>query len=177
MASRFSSTKGKPAFCFWTAERMTAEELARRLIALIFAGWVRKPFRMELRRVLLFVGPFTISSCLDEFALGFGVDRDRPDEPEQSAGNTVGRSCETGLVIRWFIVWLAVLPLAARAGAGQALLYSLSTGDPTPSPRIAKTEILAVDAQTGSRRVVFSDAGLTARGRNPSMGERLANTV
>ena len=40
------------------------------------AGWVRKPFRIELRRVLLFVGPcavigaavqrnVTISSCLD----------------------------------------------------------------------------------------------------------------
>jgi hypothetical protein len=50
--------------------------------------------------------------------------------------------------------------LAARAGAGQVLLYSLSTGDPTPSPRIAKTEIFAVDVQTGKQRVVFSDAGL-----------------
>jgi len=39
-------------------------------------------------------------------------------------------------------------------------LYSLSTGDPTPSPRIAKTEIFAVDVQTGNRRVVFSDVGL-----------------
>jgi hypothetical protein len=58
------------------------------------------------------------------------------------------------------MVWLTVLPLVARAGAGQTLLYSLSTGDPTPSPRIAKTEIFAVDVQTGNRRVVFSDAGL-----------------
>jgi hypothetical protein len=63
-------------------------------------------------------------------------------------------------VNRWFLVWLAVLPLAARAGAGQALLYSQSTGDPTPFPRIAKTEIFAVDVQTGNRRLVFSDVGL-----------------
>ena len=61
---------------------------------------------------------------------------------------------------RWPIVWLAVLSLAARTGAGQSFLYSLSSGDPTPSPRIAKTEIFAVDAQTGNRRLVFSDAGL-----------------
>jgi len=75
-------------------------------------------------------------------------------------GNIADGSCETGLVNRWFIVWLAVFALAARAVAGQALLYSLSTGDPTPSPRIVKTEIFAVDPQTGNRRVVFSDAGL-----------------
>src|SRR5438046_3146705 len=62
--------------------------------------------------------------------------------------------------VRWFIVCLAVLTPAARAGAGQALLYSQSTGDPTPFPRIAKTEIFAVDVQTGNRRVVFSDGGL-----------------
>lgn len=61
---------------------------------------------------------------------------------------------------RWFIIWLAVLPLAGGTGAGQALLYSLSTGDSTPFPRIAKTEIFAVDVETGNRRVVFSDAGL-----------------
>ena len=53
-----------------------------------------------------------------------------------------------------------MLPLITQAGAGQVLLYSLSTGDPTPFPRIAKTEIVAVDIQTGSRRVIFSDAGL-----------------
>ena len=52
------------------------------------------------------------------------------------------------------------LLLAARAGAGQTLLYSLSTGDPKMPPRIAKTEIFAVDTQTGKQRVVFSDAGL-----------------
>jgi hypothetical protein len=39
-------------------------------------------------------------------------------------------------------------------------LYSQTTGDPTPSPRIAKTEIFAVDVRTGNRRLVFSDAGL-----------------
>ena len=64
------------------------------------------------------------------------------------------------LVNRWFIVWLAVLLLAARAGAGQTLFYSQSTGQPTTFPRIAKTEIFAVDVQTGTRRVVFSDVGL-----------------
>ncbi|HET8547909.1 MAG TPA: hypothetical protein VFL57_07895, partial [Bryobacteraceae bacterium] len=47
-----------------------------------------------------------------------------------------------------------------HVGAGEALLYSLSSGDPTPFPRIARTEIIAVDIQTGKRRVVFSDAGL-----------------
>jgi hypothetical protein len=50
--------------------------------------------------------------------------------------------------------------LTARGAAGQALLYSLSTGDPKVPPRIARTEIFAVDAQTGIRRLVFSDAGL-----------------
>jgi hypothetical protein len=93
---------------------MTAEELARRLITLIFAGrnrmdmirrelprtrcagGVRKPFRIETEEGSPFRGPcavigaavqrnFTLSSRLDEFALGFGVDRDRPDEPEQLA--------------------------------------------------------------------------------------------
>lgn len=64
------------------------------------------------------------------------------------------------LVNRWLIVWLAAVPLAALAVADQALLYSLSTGNPTTFPRIAKTEIFAVDVQTGNRRVVFSDVGL-----------------
>jgi hypothetical protein len=58
---------------FWTAEPMTARELTRRLITLIFAGrnrmvmirwelprteyagWVREPFRTERRGILLFV--------------------------------------------------------------------------------------------------------------------------
>src|SRR5690349_4994487 len=58
---------------FWTAGPMTAQRHARRLITLIFAGrnrivmirrelprtrragWVRSPFRIERRRVLLFV--------------------------------------------------------------------------------------------------------------------------
>lgn len=57
---------------------------------------------------------------------------------------------------RWLIIGLALLPPAA----GQTLLYSLTTGDSTPFPRIAKTEIFAVDVQNGDRRVVFSDAGL-----------------
>ena len=57
---------------------MTGEELARRLITLIFAGrnrrdmirrelprtrcggWARKPFRIERRRVLLFVVPCAV---------------------------------------------------------------------------------------------------------------------
>ena len=61
-----------------TAGPKTAGELARRLITLIFAGRnrrdmirrelprtkragrVRKPFRIEHRRVLLFVGPSTV---------------------------------------------------------------------------------------------------------------------
>ena len=59
-----------------------------------------------------------------------------------------------------FIAWLWVVCLAAQAGIGQALLYSQSTGDSTPFPRIARTEIWAVDVQTGNRRVVFSDANL-----------------
>jgi len=63
-------------------------------------------------------------------------------------------------VNRRFIVWLAVLLVAARAAGGQVLLYSQSTGDSTPFPHVAKTEIFAVDNQTGNRRVVFSDAGL-----------------
>jgi hypothetical protein len=94
---------------------MTAEELARRLINLIFAGWNRmdmirrelprtecagwvgKPFRIEDEEDSPFRGPcavigaavqrnITISGLLEEFfRLGFGVDRDRPDEPEQFA--------------------------------------------------------------------------------------------
>ena len=64
------------------------------------------------------------------------------------------------LVNHWFCVCVSVLLLAARAGAGQTLLYSLTTGQSTPFPRIAKTEIFAVDVRTGTRRVVFSDLGL-----------------
>ena len=93
---------------------MTAEELARRLINLIFAGrsrmdmirrelprtkcagWVGKPFRIENEEDSPFRGPctvigaavqrnITISNLLEEFRLGFGVNGDRPDEPEQFA--------------------------------------------------------------------------------------------
>jgi len=63
---------------FWTAGPMTAQKHARRLITLIFAGWnrmvmirrelprtrcagwVRKPCRIERRRVLLFVEPCAV---------------------------------------------------------------------------------------------------------------------
>ncbi len=93
---------------------MTAQELARRLITLIFAGrnrmdmirrelprtkragWGRSPFRIEAEEGSPFRGPcavigaavqrsFMVSGCLDEFMLGFGVDRDRPDEAKQFA--------------------------------------------------------------------------------------------
>ena len=93
---------------------MTAQELARRLITLIFAGrnrmdmirrelprtscagWVRKPFRIEAEEGSPFRWPcavigaavqrdFTILSCLGEFQLSFGMNRDRPNEPEQLA--------------------------------------------------------------------------------------------
>ena len=93
---------------------MTAQELARRLINLIFAGrnrrdmirrelprtscagWVRKPFRIEDEEGSPFRGPcavigaavrenFTALDCLCEFELSFGVHRNRPDEPEQLA--------------------------------------------------------------------------------------------
>ena len=94
---------------------MTAQELARRLITLLFAGrnrmdmirrelprtkragWVRKPFRIEAEEDSPFRGPCAVIgerccpgrlhglSCLGEFELCFGVDRDRPDEPEQLA--------------------------------------------------------------------------------------------
>ena len=93
---------------------MTAEELARRLITLIFAGrnrrdmirrelprtkhagWVRKPFRIERKEGSPFRGPctvigaavwknVTISGCLGELELFFGVDRDRPNKTEQFA--------------------------------------------------------------------------------------------
>ena len=68
--------------------------------------------------------------------------------------------CETVAVRRWFGISLGVISLAAQGAIGQILLYSQSTGDSTPFPRIAKTEIWAVDVQTGNRRVVFSDDGL-----------------
>ena len=93
---------------------MTAQEVARRLITLIFAGrnrmdmirrelprtrcagWVRKPIRIEREEGSPFRGPcavigaavqedFTCLGCLCEFELSFGVDRDRPDESEQFA--------------------------------------------------------------------------------------------
>jgi hypothetical protein len=50
--------------------------------------------------------------------------------------------------------------LFTQADAGQDLLYSLSSGDSMPFPRIAKTEILAVAPETGNRRVAFPDIGL-----------------
>jgi hypothetical protein len=92
---------------------MRAEELARRLITLIFAGrnrmdmirrelprtksagWVRKPFRIEAEEGSPLRGPCAVigaavqeditNSRLCEFELCFGVDCDRPDEPEQLA--------------------------------------------------------------------------------------------
>jgi hypothetical protein len=93
---------------------MTAEELARRLITLIFAGrnrmdmirrelprtscagWVRKPFRIEREEDPPFRGPwavigaavqknFTCLSCLVEFELSFGMHGNRPNETEQFA--------------------------------------------------------------------------------------------
>lgn len=63
-------------------------------------------------------------------------------------------------VNRALFLWLGVISLAAQAAVGQVLLYSQSTGNSTMPPRIAKTEIWAVDVQTGNRRVVFSDEGL-----------------
>ena len=93
---------------------MTTEELARRLITLIFAGrnrmdmirrelprtkragWVRKPFRIELEEGSPFRGPcavigsavqkyITISDCLSGFMVRFGVQGDSPHEAEQFA--------------------------------------------------------------------------------------------
>ena len=89
---------------------MTVEELARRLITLIFAGrnrmvmirrelprtscagWVRKPFRIGLLEGSPFRGPstiigsavqkyVTILGCLCQFPLCFGVDSDGPQKP------------------------------------------------------------------------------------------------
>ena len=89
---------------------MTAQELARRLITLIYAGrnrmdmirrelprtrragWVRKPFRIDRRRVLLFVAPcavigsavqkkFTLG-CLGLTVLRFGMHGDGPHESQ-----------------------------------------------------------------------------------------------
>jgi hypothetical protein len=96
---------------------MTAEELARRLITLIFAdrnrrdmirrelprtrcaGWVRKPFRIEREEGSPFSwalrchrrycpGRLHALSCLGEFVLCFGVDGDGPDESEQLAAQS-----------------------------------------------------------------------------------------
>ncbi len=97
-----------------TAGPRAAEEQTRRLINLIFAGrnrmvmirrelprtrragWVRKPFRIEHRRVLLSVVPAlpsALPSCanassncgLTTAVLLLGVNGDCPDEPEQLA--------------------------------------------------------------------------------------------
>lgn len=78
MKAGFPLQRGKPAFRFWTAGRMTAQELARRLITLIFAGrnrrdmirrelprtkragWVWKPFRIEAEEGSPFRGPCAV---------------------------------------------------------------------------------------------------------------------
>jgi hypothetical protein len=91
---------------------MTAQELARRLITLIFAGrnrrdmirrelprtrgagWVLKPFRIGLREGSPFRGPsavigaavqkdFTMLRCLRQFSPCFGMDGDGPHKAEQ----------------------------------------------------------------------------------------------
>jgi transposase len=96
---------------FWTAGPMTAQELARRLITLIFAGrnrmamirrelprtefagWVRRPFRTILVEGSPFRGPsavigaavqsgITRLSCLGQFELRFGMYGDGPHETE-----------------------------------------------------------------------------------------------
>jgi hypothetical protein len=85
-------------------------ELSRRLITLIFAGrnrkvmisrelprtrsadWARKPYRIEVRRILLFVCPCAVIGSVFRLALlfsrplgrpcflAFGLYRNRPDE-------------------------------------------------------------------------------------------------
>jgi len=45
----FPRRGGKPALFVWTAGRMTAEELARRLFTPIFADWNRMDMMVEHR--------------------------------------------------------------------------------------------------------------------------------
>jgi len=102
-------------FSAWTAGPITAQELARRLITLIYAGrnrrdmirrelprtngagLVRKPFRIDLTEGSPFRGPsavigaavqqdFTMLRCLCQFELCFGMYGDGPQETQQFTG-------------------------------------------------------------------------------------------
>jgi hypothetical protein len=71
----------------------------------------------------------------------------------------------TGNVARLIAVALVcwITSLTARAQSGQSLLYSVTTseansGIPFYKTQVFKTEIFAVDPQTGKQRLIFSDA-------------------
>jgi len=58
-----------------------------------------------------------------------------------------------------------ILPTTARAQSGQSVLYSVTTrearsGAPIDKTQLSKTEIFAVNPETGKQRLVFSDANV-----------------
>jgi len=58
-----------------------------------------------------------------------------------------------------------ILPTTARAQSGKSVLYSVTTrearsGAPIDKTQLSKTEIFAVDPETGKQRLVFSDANV-----------------
>lgn len=64
---------------------------------------------------------------------------------------------------RLLVVSFCLLFLVPALGAGESLIYSVSSGESEPSPRITKTDIFAVDPQGGTSRLIFSDAGAEVR--------------
>jgi hypothetical protein len=73
----------------------------------------------------------------------------------------------TGNIARLIAVALAcsIASSTARAQSGQSVLYSVTTrearsGAPIDKTQLSKTEIFAVDPETGKQRLVFSDANV-----------------
>jgi len=71
----------------------------------------------------------------------------------------------TGNAVRLIVLAVAcwVVPAAAPAQSGESVVYSVTTsekqsGIPTDKTQLSKTEIFAVDPETGKQRLVFSDA-------------------
>ena len=60
---------------------------------------------------------------------------------------------------RWMLLLSCAVWLAPAAGSGDRFVYSVSSGESDRFPRLLKTEIFAVDRQTGKPQMIYSDAG------------------
>ncbi|HVP35231.1 MAG TPA: hypothetical protein VMT09_16515, partial [Steroidobacteraceae bacterium] len=82
--------------------------------------------------------------------------RDREMRPWERLSGNAAR-----LIVLAVACW--IVPAAVRAQSGESVVYSVTTrntqsGITTDKTQLSKTEIFAVDPETGKQRLVFSDA-------------------